>query len=49
MNIDYKYSELVKPLSYTEHSPAQQVTNQPAYEKAEMPQTYVYQLTPCIP
>lgn len=49
MTIDYKYSELVKPLSFTEHSPAQQVEKQPTYEKYDMPQNYVYQLTPCIP
>lgn len=49
MTIDYKYSELIKPLSFTEHSPAQQVTNQPTYDKVTMPDKYVYQLTPCIP
>ena len=49
MTIDYKYSELVKPLSYTEHSPAQQVASEPSYSKAEMPTDTVYPLTPCIP
>ena len=49
MSIDYKYSALVKPLSYTEHSPAMQVAEQPSYEKTEMPIDSVYPLTPCIP
>lgn len=49
MTIDYKYSELVKPLSFTEHSPAQQVKDQPQYEKAEMPTKAIYPLSPCIP
>ena len=49
MSIDYKYSALVKPLSYTEHSPAIQVAEQPSYEKNDMPVDAVYPLTPCIP
>lgn len=49
MTEEYRYSELVKPLSYTEHSPAQQVADQPTYVKAEMPTSPVYPLSPCIP
>lgn len=49
MSIDYKYSTLAKPLSYTEHSPAMQVAEQPSYDKAEMSTDSVYTLAPCIP
>lgn len=49
MTIDYKYSELVKPLSFTEFSPSQQVDSEPSYQKLESTTEYVYQLTPCIP
>lgn len=49
MAIEYKYSELKKPLSFTEHSPAQQVSSEPSYEKANVPTEPIYTQTPCIP
>lgn len=49
MDIEYKYSMLLIPLSYTEHSPAMQVTEQPEYNKSEFPINSIYPLTPCIP
>lgn len=49
MSVQYKYSSLKKPLSFTEHSPAEQVDNEPTYDKADMPTDAVYTQSPCIP
>lgn len=38
----HKYSELVKPLSLSEHSPAQLVSSNPSYEKVEQDTEMVY-------
>lgn len=49
MSVPYKYSELNKPITFTEHSFARQVSNEPEYEKTNMPTESDYILTPCIP
>lgn len=49
MNIEYRYSELNKPITFSEHSFARQVANQPDYEKSTIPVDAVYIQAPCIP
>lgn len=47
--VDYKYSALKKPLSFSEHSPAEQVATEPTYDKVTVLTDAVYTQTPCIP
>lgn len=47
--VDYRYSALKKPLSFTEHSPAEQTATEPTYDKITVPTDAVYTQTPCIP
>lgn len=47
--VDYKYTSLKKPLSFTEHSPAEQVSTEPTYDKVTVPTNSIYTQTPCIP
>ena len=49
MAIEYLYSTLKKPLSFTEHSPAEQVEKEPTYDKTNVPTDPIYTQTPCIP